>query len=113
MTASKKRNGDANGSPGAGEHPVVSDQIQNILAASTARFSDTANSPETTRLFNAAREAMERAAPKSFVHDGQTYWLRVLTPTSCLMVYASEDAFVPMAIGLLGTTRYYGHKPKA
>jgi hypothetical protein len=66
--------------------------------------------PELGALLEAARVAVGKAAPRSIVFEGRTYWLRVCLAAQ-IEVFSEPGAARPLAHALSLNSDEFGHSP--
>lgn len=74
-------------------------------------FQDANVTPALSALMDSARTALEQSIPKSFEHEGRTYWLRVAVPMARVIVFDTPTTCNPMAFSLSGSEQEFGHEP--
>ena len=74
-------------------------------------FQDAAATPALSAMLDSARTALEQSIPKSFNHEGRTYWLRVAVPEARMIVFDTPSTCEPMAFALSWSEHEFGHMP--
>jgi len=92
-------------------HVRIASEAGQLRKAARTGFQDAGATPALSALLDSARTALENRIPKSFEHEGRTYWLRVALPMARLMVFNEPTTFKPMAFALSGSGEEFGHMP--
>ena len=92
-------------------HARIAEEAAQLRGAARLRFQDAGATPALSAMLDSARTALEQSMPKSFEHEGRTYWLRVAVPLARLIIFDAPTTCAPMAFALSGSEREFGHDP--
>ncbi len=92
-------------------HSRIASEAAQLRNAVRASIQDAGATPALSALLDSARKALEQSVPKSFEHEGRTYWLRVAVPMARLILFDTPKTLHPMAFALSGSEREFGHDP--
>lgn len=108
MTTSKP---DVKAGPCGDIHTRIANEAAKLRSAPRRGVQDASKTPALCALLDSAREAFEQSIPKSFKHEGRTYWLRVGIPMTKMILFDSPTTLKPMAFSLFGSEQELGHEP--
>lgn len=92
-------------------HDRIAKEAAQLRNAARAGVQDAGLTPALSALLDSARSALEQSIPKSFEHEGRTYWLRVALPSARMIVFDTPTTCSPMAFALSGSCEEFGHEP--
>lgn len=92
-------------------HARITGEAAQLRGAARLCFQDAGATPALSAMLDSARTALEQSIPKSFEHEGRTYWLRVAVPVARLIIFDTPTTCAPMAFALSGSEREFGHEP--
>ncbi|MEI7516832.1 MAG: hypothetical protein WCK81_15705 [Betaproteobacteria bacterium] len=92
-------------------HAHIESEAGQLRKAARTGFQDASATPALSAMLDSARMALDQSIPKSFEHEGRTYWLRVALPMVRIMVFDTPTTFKPMAFALSGSGEEFGHAP--
>lgn len=91
-------------------HAAIREQAERLHAAPAPGIRDAEELPEVAGLLGAARQAVESSIPRSFVHFGRLYYLRVRLALQ-VDVFDSPAAGFPLVRGATFSCEDFGHAP--
>ncbi len=88
-------------------------QIEAAVArnASAACLRDSCETPALAALLDGANEAIAKALPAQFEHEGRTYWLRCTLGLVQCTVFDNPMNSLPLVEAILGNAEECGHVP--
>lgn len=92
-------------------HAQIQAEAHAARSAAQTSFRDAAQTPALAELLEGAREAIERTMPKSFEHEGRTYWLRCSLGLAKVSIYDTPATARPMVTAVCGSAAGHGHTP--
>ena len=92
-------------------HARIAVEAAQLRGAARLCFQDAGETPALSAMLDSARTALEKSIPKSFEHEGRTYWLRVAVPVARLIIFDTPTTCAPMAFALSGSEKECGHEP--
>ena len=92
-------------------HSRIALEAAKLRNLKTPCFQHADHSPALSAMIDSARTALEKSIPKTFEHEGRTYWLRVAVPMARMIVLDTQTSFNPMAFALSGSDQEFGHEP--
>lgn len=92
-------------------HARIAAEAAQLRGVARLRFQDAGATPALSAMLDSARTALEQSTPKSFEHEGRTYWLRVAVPVARMIIFDAPTTFAPMAFALSGSEQEFGHEP--
>jgi hypothetical protein len=92
-------------------HEQIQAQARQARGAPSGSLRDADETPALAALLGAAKEAVARATPTKFEHEGRTYWLRCSIGLARFEVFDGPATARPLVTGLGGSTDNFGHTP--
>ena len=111
MGKAAKRNSNSNSAQSEDIHARIANEVAQLRNAAHTSIQDAKATPALSALLDSARAALEQSIPKSFQHEGRTYWLRIAVPMARMIVFDTQTSFNPMAFALSGSDQEFGHEP--
>lgn len=102
---------DSKSAPADDIHARIASEAATLCTTGPTRVQDANVTPALSSLLDSARVALEQSIPKSFEHEGRTYWLRVAVPMARMIVFDTPTTCKPMIFGLSGSGQEFGHEP--
>lgn len=99
--------------PGAGPdiHQQIAAEAAAVRAKDRLAFQPAEKTPALCALLDSASEAISKAVPATFDHQGRLYYLRVSFAQMHVMVFETATASDPMAFAVTRSPEEYGHLP--
>ena len=111
MGKASQRKKAARDGAGPDVHQQIAAEAAAVRAKDRVAFQPAEKTPALCALLDGASEALSKAVPAIFEHQGRPYYLRVSFAQVHVMVFETATAPEPMALAVTGSSDEFGHLP--